>query len=211
MSTGRIIPEGKFSLSDFDIFVLQLGYAPAKFLQLNFSVVPFFGNPYWSVGGKVQIVPPSGLLQGISIGCDAGYFHHISDLSSDYNSKNLVSLNMAGSFGNEYLRGHISLMQLNFSSESGNLGMPTWLFLGTDYIIYRFMSGSGIKLILETYYARANSKLEQYVYLLGVRFFSNTTALDIAAPFSRYYFLSDDRNQKYYLWIPPYFSLSILF
>jgi len=206
------MPEGKFSLSDFEIFVLQMGYAPTKFLQLNFSIVPFFDNPYWSVGSKIQIVPPSGLLQGISVGCDAGFFHHISDLSWDHNSKYLVSLNMAGSFGNEYLRGHISLMQLNFSSESGNIGIPTWLFLGTDYFVYQFMNGDGIKLILETYYARANSKLEQYVYLFGVRFFSNTTALDIAAPFSRYKnFLNDDRNKKYYLWTPPYFSLSILF
>ena len=77
MSTGRTMPTGKLSVADFEILLVQMGYAPMDFFQLNLSYLISFSrgsNPYWSIGTKVQVLQPSGVFQGLCLGADFGFF-----------------------------------------------------------------------------------------------------------------------------------------
>ncbi len=186
MSTGRTMPEGKFSIGDFEIFLLQAGYAPTKYLHFNASyVLPIGGSKsiYWSLGTKVQVLNRSGNFYGLSVGADIGFFDELLGFSSTYKSQ-LISVNAAASFGNEHQRGHVNIAQLfpvTKNSSSSN-SFPTFLQFGTDVNLHRNQSGGGNKLIAEMLVPINKNGLSGVVIFVGMRVCGKASVFDICWP-----------------------------
>lgn len=183
MSTGRTIPEGKVSLANFTIFLLQGGYAPTGFLHFNLSYFIPLGEPvYWSVGTKIQIVRPSGGFQGFSIGADIGFFDELFKLSSSYNSR-LLSLNAAVSGGNENAKVHFNLAHIiPLNSQYTTSGFPTYVQIGTDIKLHRNSNGGGLKFLAEALLPFSNRGISGTIILAGLRMSGRQVVGDIGWP-----------------------------
>jgi len=212
MSTGKTMPKGKFSVMDAEVFLLQLGYAPTNFAHLNFSwELPLFGidNTYWSIGSKFQLIPTSGIFQGLAVGADVGFFSRIFEISSTSESKRLFSVNIAASFGNYFAKAHISVSQLQFSSSQSTILIPTYLQLGTDIQFIRNDDGSGAKFIAETFFSRGKTDLTLNTLIIGIRFFGKGSAGEFGWPFSTINFFSSSSTLQ--PWSVPYASITLFF
>lgn len=194
MSTGRTMPEGRVSLASFELFLLQFGYAPSEYFQMNLSyLLPFFGVYYGSVGTKIQIISPKGYFQGLSVGCDLGFY-------------NVFAMNAAGSFGTEYLKAHLSIMRLTFF-QSGDNNNTTWFSAGIDYILIKGENNDGAKIILETFMPQHERGYQIHTILLGIRAYTSNSAFDLTLPFSRSEFFYDEYfDNRFHAWKFPYFS-----
>jgi len=188
MSTGSVIDEHKFSFTDSELFFLQLGYAPISRFQLSFSYfVPLFetSEAFWSAGGKVQAIAPSGYFQGLAAGCDFGLFSRIFDISSSITSEILRSVNLAASFGREAAKIHVNAAQLLYSISSGSVPFPTYMQAGTEIQIFKSGEKAGTKIIVETIFDRAENHLSLSTVFAGLRFWGKSSCGEFAWPFSR--------------------------
>lgn len=186
MSTGRTMPVQKVSIGDFEIFLLQLGYAPTDYLHFNFSYfLPIGGESiYWSFGTKVQVAKPSGNFQGFSIGADVGFFDELFKVSSNYRTR-LVSLNAAVSGGNEDLKAHLNLAHLvPLGNTSETSGFPTYLQLGTDIKLHKNASGGGMKFIFEMLLPFSKGGISGNILIVGMRVCGPKSVFDIGWPFA---------------------------
>ena len=105
MSTGRVSEPYRFSVGTFELFVLQAGYTPTKFFQLNLSGT--FG--YWSVGTKLQLLESARYFRGLAIGADFGFSPKSADLL--ITRDNIQVYTLSASFGTDNFQQHISVMQ----------------------------------------------------------------------------------------------------
>ncbi len=186
MPTGQLMDEGKFSITDIDFYLLHFGYSPFSFLQVNFTglISLTFGKEdndvNLSFGTKYQILKPIGLLKGIALGVDIGYFgkqrQYSFDFEEDYRSykyydglfddvvnKSMIrtspfvtSTNIAASFGTNDLQTHVNIGQLYFEhpTEQGVddfLPFPSYLQFGIAYDLGETSRKVHIKFIIETY------------------------------------------------------------
>ncbi|TAK53615.1 MAG: hypothetical protein EPO24_14160 [Bacteroidetes bacterium] len=82
MPTGKILEEGRVTLTTIDVFLLQAFYSPTDYLQINVGgVLPvhhfvsgYESESYFSYGTKFQLLRQSGLFQGLSLGADVSYY-----------------------------------------------------------------------------------------------------------------------------------------
>ena len=212
MSTGQTMPQKKFSVGSYEVFLAQAGYGATEFLQFNFSwVLPIFGtsDTYWSVGTKLRLLPASGFFQGVAAGADFGFFSRIFDISSTSPSEHLTSVNIAGSVGTEVFKCHVSVAQLQFSSTQSEVPIPTFVQVGTELQLSRNPEGGGVKFVAETLFPRTHQDLELSTVVLGLRFFGPGSAGEFAWPLSRIGFNGTQYDLK--PWGIPYFSVTLLF
>lgn len=163
------MPEGRVSIGDFMIFLLQAGYAPADFIHFNLSYLTTFTRSsarYWSVGTKVQILKPSGALKGIAIGADVGFSDELFGISSRYD-EHVVSFNIAASVGGSFGGVHLNMAYLASPASSYERApFPTYIQVGTDMVLSRNENGGGMKLLGY----RETLRLWEYVCALRNRF-----------------------------------------
>ena len=214
MSTGQTMPDGKFSITSFEIFSLQFGYSPIKNLQLNFSTyvypILFDENTYWSMGTKIQLLPPKRNFYGLSIGVDVGFIDKIGRISSSL-EKSIHSLNIATSFGTERFLTHVSASQLQFLSKNRReVPIPTFIQIGTEISLKKTNEGKGSKLIAESFFTPNDErKISFSTFIVGFRFYSQSTVAEIALPFSTFgFFNSATTNPRF---IFPWGSLTFIF
>lgn len=207
------MPDGRFSLSNFEIFLMQIGYAPTDYLHLNFSyLLPVWGfdsdHGYWSVGGKFQLLSPRGYFQGFSIGSDAGFFSKIFEINKKNNDPDIVTFTASVSAGGKDITIHASAIQIltNWNDSKGDI--PTFLQLGSSLLMAE-KGDIGTKIIIETFFARSYDGIYLHTILPGIRFFGKNIAGEIAIPCSKSLF---GRTTDYLrIWHIPYFSTSIFF
>jgi hypothetical protein len=192
MSTGRTMPAQKFSAGDFEIFLLQLGYAPADFAHLNFTyILPLGGpSPYWSFGTKVQIVKQSGLLKGVAIGADVGFFDELFGVSSNYNTANdntnIVSLNAAVTAGGDDANLHLNIAQLFPTSNhtSVEIEFPTYIQTGFDFALSHRANGGGMKFMTEMLMTLTKRNFAANIVFVGLRSCGKSSVAEFGWPFS---------------------------
>lgn len=180
MSTGRTMPPEKFSIADFEVFLLQLGYAPTDFIHFNASyIIPIGGgnSPYWSLGTKVQVIQPAGAFQGLAIGGDIGFFEVLFEFSSTTRTENLVSLNAAMSIGNETAKIHFNIAHFvnGKSSSSSSVGFPSYSQIGADVRL-----SNTLKFIVEATLPSSQNGLNGSLILAGFRAMGKKFAGDFA-------------------------------
>ena len=189
MSTGRTMPAGKLSVADFEFFLVQLGYAPTEILQVNLSFLLPISKTinYWSVGTKVQVLPPSGFFRGLSIGADVGFFgeedYFVPVHSNGSSSPPLVNVNVAASVGNDRATLHTSISQLQWSTDYGRVVVPSYAQLGADIVVSRPTETSGLKLMSELTWTQRLGSLNPAFMFVGLRTFSSTFTADFGWPF----------------------------
>ncbi|MBX2989578.1 MAG: hypothetical protein KF749_00270 [Bacteroidetes bacterium] len=187
MSTGRTMPEGKVSIGDFMLFLLQAGYAPADFIHFNLSYLTTFTRSsarYWSVGTKVQILKTNGVVKGIAIGADFGFFDELFGVASRYDER-VVSFNIAASVGGTFGGVHLNMAYLaSPASGYGRAPFPTYIQIGTDMILSRYESGGGLKLMGEILTTPGNRGISGNVAIVGIRVCSPKSVFDIGWPFA---------------------------
>lgn len=185
MSTGRTMPEGKVSVGDFIIFLLQAGYAPADFIHFNLSYLTTFTRGsarYWSVGTKVQILKPSGALKGIAIGADVGFSDELFGISSRYD-EHVVSFNIAASVGGSFGGVHLNIAYLASPASSYERApFPTYIQVGTDMVLSRNENGGGMKLLGEILTTLSNRGISGNVAIVGIRVCTPKSVFDIGWP-----------------------------
>lgn len=176
MSTGRTMSPGKLSVADFEFFLLQLGYAPVGPLQINLSyLIPVTRgtNTYWSLGTKFQVLRPSGVFQGLALGADFGFFERVDYITpaNSYSSSPppLVNVNLAASLGDENLKVHMSIAQLQWSADYGKVTFPSYVQAGADISVSRPTARSGLKLMGEITFTQHVRSLTPAFMLFGVR------------------------------------------
>lgn len=206
MSTGQTMPAGKFSIADFEIFLLQGGYAPTDFLHFNLSYLTTFGgeSAYWSVGTKLQVLTPTGMFKGLAIGADFGFFDELFGISSRYD-KRIVSFNAAISVGGAAGAVHVNVAYL-FSPASSveRTPFPTYVQVGTEVTVQRHANGGGIKLMGEILSAFSERGISGNVAIIGLRACGRSTVVDIGWPIA----FGDGRTSLSRL---PFFSYCFLF
>lgn len=190
MSTGRTMPTGRFSIASFEIFLLQIGYAPLDFFQLNLSYltpVSRGSQTYWSVGTKFQVLKPSGVFRGVAIGADLGFFEQVSYIApaSSYSSSipPLVNVNMAVSVGGEIAKMHVSVGQLQWSADYGKVQVPSYIQFGFDASLSRPSATTGLKLIGELTMTQRVGTLNAAFMVIGLRGYSTHFTGDFGWPF----------------------------
>jgi len=212
MSTGKTMPKGKFSISDFEVFLLQLGYAPTDNFHLNFSyLVPFINissETYWSFGAKLQLFSPQGYFQGLSIGSDVGFFSKLFKINENNNTPHIVTLTTSVSAGNEDLKLHINAIQLFSKWDKSKQEIPTFLQLGSDLLVLKNSEG-GAKIIVETFFTRSNKGIYLSTIVPGIRFFGKKSAGEFAWPISMNLF--GHTKDRFIPWTTPYASISLFF
>ncbi len=190
MSTGQTMPAGRFSFADFEIFLLQLGYAPTDFLHLNLSyLIPVSrgANTYWSIGTKVEVLQPSGLFQGLAIGADFGFFGNVDYITpaSSYASSapRLVNVNASVSVGDENVKMHASVAQLQWRSDYGKVQVPSYVQIGADALVHKQSASAGLKLMGELMFTQHARSLNPAFMILGLRTYSAKFTGDFGWPF----------------------------
>lgn len=189
MSTGRTMSAGKLSVTDFEFFLAQLGYAPTGFLQVNLSFLLPISKTinYWSVGTKVQVLQPSGFFRGLSIGADVGFFgeenYFVPVNVNGSSTPPLVNVNVAASIGNDRAGLHTSFSQLQWSANYGRVAVPSYAQLGADIVVSRQTATAGLKLMSEMTWTQRLGSLNPAFMFVGLRTFSSTFTADFGWPF----------------------------
>ena len=128
MSTGRVSEPYRFSLGTFELFVLQAGYTPTKYFQLNLSGT----FRYWSVGTKLQLLESVGNFRGLAIGADFGFSPKSADMF--ITRDNIQVYTLSASFGTDNFQQHISVMQTYQSLRiRDHNSYPSYISLGLSY------------------------------------------------------------------------------
>lgn len=207
MSTGQLMPKGTISIGTSELFLYQLCYSPYENIQLNItSSFPISrGIKYYTVGGRVVIIQPYDLFQGISMGAEYGIF----SVRSNITSPQIGFINFGTSIGSESMKCHIGILHTYFESDVVTKKFPTFIQLGYELLIYKNDEGSGTKFIAETFFSRTKNAVFPPLPMVGLRFFSKKSSGEIGWPF-RPYFLALYENSNY-LWIIPYFNFSLYF
>jgi hypothetical protein len=184
------MPTGRFSIASFEIFLLQIGYAPLDFFQLNLSYltpVSRGAQTYWSVGTKFQVLQPSGVFQGLAIGADLGFFEQVSYIApaNSYSSSPppLVNANMAVSIGHENAKMHVSVAQLQWSANYGKVQVPSYIQFGFDVSMSRRSSTAGLKVLGELTMTQRLGTLNAAFLFAGLRTYSSKFTGDFGWPF----------------------------
>ena len=198
MSTGQIIPRGKFAISDYEIIVLGLGYAPTDFLQFNFVMFPPWfllsrggDEAFWIAGTKVQLIPPSNLFQGVSLGVDYIYnslapntgAHPAGDIfTGSSTAERWISANVAGSIGTQSVKGHVNFAHIwRTQTET-----TSYVQVGAEFCFSSVTNNEGSKVMAETWFASdGNESIQLSTLILGVRKFSDDLTIEIGWPFYR--------------------------
>ncbi|MDI6767194.1 MAG: hypothetical protein QME52_10265 [Bacteroidota bacterium] len=207
MSTGQLMPKGTISLGTSELFLYQLCYSAEKNVQLNItSSFPISrGIKYFAIGGRVAIIEPYDVFQGISMGAEYGIF----SVRSNITSPQIGFINLCTSIGSESMKGHFGILHSFFESDVSTKKFPTFIQFGYELLIYKSDEGSGMKFITETFLSRTKNEVFPPLPMIGLRFFGKKASGEIGWPF-RPYFLALYENTNY-LWIIPYFNFSLYF
>lgn len=211
MSTGRTAASGRGSIGFFGapylapfapyLTFLQGGYTPISLLQFN--VTGSLG--YWSAGTKAQLVPAMGLLKGVAIGADFGFYPQNKAIFTD---DRISTYNIAASFGWEALEGHINAMQIVQGDSRPSGSFPTYLQFGLATQLRKSTYG-GSKLIGELWYVRDyyRREFEIGLILLGIRTYKKSFVWEIATLISPRLFFGRGSSSNGLQFIPaPYLS-----
>jgi hypothetical protein len=167
MSTGNISKPHHFSIGWFEFLLIQFGYTPTDFLQLNLSGT----GGYFSVGTKARLLPPLGIFRGLAAGADFDYFP-----SNPKNHRGLVFYTLATGFGLKSVEAHgaVSSPSLRQTSDSQALVQG-----GISVLV----SGDSTGLKLIAVWANTIEGLkkgELATWATGFRAYSNTFVAELA-------------------------------
>ena len=126
MSTGKISAPHRVSIGVFELFVFQGGYSPTDFFQMNGSAT--FG--YYSIGTKVQILQPMGILKGVAVGADFGFSPPSDGLLISRDQ--LQTYTIALSLGNDEVQLHSSAMKFIQPNDYYNTSTPSCVQVGFE-------------------------------------------------------------------------------
>ncbi len=170
MSTGKISQPRRVSIGLFEFIVLQGGYTPTDFLQLNASAT--FG--YWSLGTKIQLLGETGAFHGLSIGGDLGFMPDPNTQS--WTQATVRWFNIASSFGSEQVEGHINFVGSGFGPV-----FPSIIQIGVSTTIIKEPT-NGAKLMVESWYIKNEheNKIDAVLLVAGIRAYGNSFVGEIA-------------------------------
>ncbi|TAK53613.1 MAG: hypothetical protein EPO24_14150 [Bacteroidetes bacterium] len=176
MSTGKISAPHRVSIGLFSFLVLQGGYSPTDFLQLNTSLT--FG--YWSLGSKFQLMQETEFIRGISVGADIGF----SPQSESFvvTRDQLTAFTVSGSFGNENAQLHLASFMVVQPNKTWENTLPPSFQIGFDIQLDRD-SNRQAKLMAESWwvYEPSLKKYDAAIIMIGGRSYGRTFILDVAA------------------------------
>ena len=196
MSTGQIMPKGKFILSDYEIFVLGLGYSPSNVVQFNVLMFPPWypldrgKDGFWIAGGKLQTLPPRGTFQGISIGADYMSFPSFesdirpagASVGSSSTFQRWLSTNVAGSIGSRSMKIHLNYAHVWQTAPSTS---SSFLFqAGAEFLLVSKNDDDGLEAMAETWFAPGSREQFRFTTLIvGLRAWAIGAAIDLGWPF----------------------------
>lgn len=169
MSTGTISRPHHFSVGWFELLIIQLGYTPTDFLQVNLSGT----GGYFSAGAKVRLLAPAGPFKGLAVGGDLGYFP-----ANPPEQRTLQFLTVATSVGYSWAEGHIAISHRpNDRSAFG----PHSVFVQSGFSLQLADGEQGIKLMGEWWSTRGTEAgLQPIIGIVGFRVYSSSFTGELA-------------------------------
>ncbi len=206
MSTGNIVPKGKFWGSMYTFFLIQGGYAITDYFHINLTTnLPIWGSSFLGTGAKFQIYKSNDLVRGVAIGAD--WFIANKLFSSGYMGKNFYG-NLSVSLGTDYTKLHFNITQF-FQKETEYSNSHSWAQVGFETIVSSKEKG-GVKFIAEGMIPQTyDERFELSLFLIGVRAYRSNFVSELAFVFTRFSFFRE--RDKFEIIKFPYIGLTYSF